>query len=117
MENYTRKEGVVNISEGRAEAEAGQKRERFRAYKSSSVADTQAFGNVVARVYANETHAGELLYKVEVIRIYTMSNGSGEAFSFEAQDIPDAVRALKWAATWLWRARRQDRRRANSRWL
>ncbi|MDE2505795.1 MAG: hypothetical protein KGM43_01145 [Planctomycetota bacterium] len=112
MSNNTRKDGVVNISESRTEAEQGARKERFRNYRQSEVADHHRIGNIVCRIYANETHAGEVLFKVELVRIYTMSGGSGEAFSFEENDIVNAIRCLKWAAVWLWRARK---RRADSR--
>jgi hypothetical protein len=100
--------GGANVSEARPESE--MRKERFRNYRRSALADSEQFGNVVARIYANETHAGEVVFKVELVRRYSMSNGSGEAFSFEFRDIQEAIRGLKWALSWMWRAARQRRK-------
>lgn len=104
--------GGKDVSEPRPDPEI--RRERFRSYRSSEVVDSEQFGSVVGRIYANVTHAGEVIFKLEVIRIYCMSNGSGEAFSYEFGEILDGIRCLKWAYGWMWRAYR-ERRRANRR--
>jgi hypothetical protein len=110
MENPNRKDGNLNVSVVRSEAELGQKKERFRNYRSSTLVDSRSFDSVFARIYANETHAGEVLFKVGLVRLYTMSNGSGEAFSFEKRDLSGAIKALKWAQSWLWKAERHSHR-------
>ena len=110
MENRTigLAKGGSDVSEPQPDPEI--RRERFRNYRFSEIADSEQFGSVVGRIYANETHAGEIIFKLEVIRIYCMSSGSGEAFNYEFGEILDGIRCLKWAYGWMWRGYRQLRR-------
>ena len=117
MENKARKDGEQNVSEGRSENQQGARKERFRPFKSVEEPVSFESGNVVAIIYANETHLGRLVFKVELVRLYTMYNGSGEAFSFEFSDIPHAIRCLKWAATWIWKERRRLNREMRLSWF
>ncbi len=112
MSDYARKEGDATNTTAVREL----RKDRFRKFKSVREPVSRDFGNVTAIIYANETHIGRIVFKVELVRVYTMTDGSGEAFSFEFNDIPDAIRALKWALGWLWRARRHQRA-IDKRWL
>ena len=116
MENKTRKDGGNNVSEGRSEAVEGMKKERFRGYARSEIADSERFGNLAVRIYANETHAGEVIFKVELLRLYSMPNGSGEAFNYEECDLRNGIRGLKWALVWLWRARKRRHQEKKRSW-
>ena len=76
--------------------------DRFRSLIRSEIIDIEQSGNVAGRIYETETHARELLYKFEAVRLYSMEHGTGEAFNFGRDDCRHAIHCFKWAQEWFW---------------
>ena len=82
--------------------------DHLREFVAGEQVSGEKFGSVAARIFENETHAGEIIHKVQLVRIYTMGRRCGDAFNFPRPDITDAIQAIKWSQNWF---RYQDRER------
>lgn len=104
---------------GHAERRAGRNDSsngRVRTHPRENEVTAHQSGNVIVRVYANRRWDGGVVFKTELVRAYSTPTGEGESFTFEVRDLYDAVRCLKWAQTWLWRAERQAKREAKQQY-
>src|SRR5262249_18293696 len=72
----------------------------WKGCKGGVIADAR-FGQVLARVYANINHRGEVTYKVQFVRLFSTPDGSGEQYFFAMRDLADLLRGLRWSHDWL----------------
>lgn len=75
----------------------GQKGVKERRANNVAPHETERFGNVVAKIFANQGPLNQVVFKLELVRLYSSPNGVGETHTFEFLDIMDAIRAADWA--------------------
>ena len=58
------------------------------------------YGNVVATVWANNSHAG-YFYDTTVHRVYKVADQWGDSISFEDRDLPNLAKVAADVHTWI----------------
>ena len=81
------------------------------------LADGRQVGNVLAEIRVGETPRGAIVFRVEILRLYSSASGAEETSSLEPDDIKDAMKGVRWAMSWLWREERRRAKELRRRWL
>jgi hypothetical protein len=76
-----------------AEGQKGEKRRN----NNSAPHQSQRFGNVFAKIFANQGPMNQVVFKAEFVRLYSSPSGVGETHTFETADIRDLMAAAHWA--------------------
>ncbi|WZO97239.1 hypothetical protein EP7_004263 [Isosphaeraceae bacterium EP7] len=82
--------------------------------RRTNSAASERFGMVVVYVYANRGRFDDLVFKVEMVRLYSSPAGIGETHNFETLDLIDAIKSLYWARRWI--AKTEKKLKRGSMW-
>lgn len=69
---------------------------------------TFTHGNIRTRIWANPSYLGDVIWKIDQVRLYSRPGKSGEARTYEPGDLWDVMRGAHLARAWI---------RKKERWL